>query len=163
PRRLAGEEGARRAADGGPACGPDDRALAPPDDVGVARGRSPGGRTAGSPRRPARAFSLPARRSWVPGASPVRPHGRSALAPRPPVAPLTASEESPSPATRMSLGLRPVLHTVSIFTYGTAALWINRIEADRPYTIGFALRETTTALVGLNPRGSAHLAGPFGE
>src|SRR6266566_4219476 len=67
------------------------------------------------------------------------------------------------PATRIEVGVRALVYPIAIFAYGTAALWINRIEADRPYTIGFALRETTTALVGLNPRGSAHLAGPFGE
>jgi len=72
-------------------------------------------------------------------------------------------EGSGDPATRLAVGLRALLYTVAIFAYGTAALWINRIEADRPYTFGFALRETATALAGLNPRGSAHLSGPFGD
>jgi lysyl-tRNA synthetase, class II len=72
-------------------------------------------------------------------------------------------EGSGDPATRREVGLRALLYVVAIFAYGTAALWINRIEADRPYTLGFALRETATALAGLNPRGSAHLSGPFGE
>jgi lysyl-tRNA synthetase, class II len=72
-------------------------------------------------------------------------------------------EGSGDPATRREVGLRAVVYVVAIFVYGTAALWINRIEADRPYTLGFALRETATALAGLNPRGSAHLSGPFGE
>jgi lysyl-tRNA synthetase class 2 len=67
------------------------------------------------------------------------------------------------PATRLEIGLRALAYPVVIFAYGTAALWINRIEADRPYTLGFALRETATALAGLNPRGSAHLSGPFGD
>ena len=67
------------------------------------------------------------------------------------------------PATRTEVGLRALVYTISIFAYGTAALWINRIEADRPYTLGFAFRETVTALAGLNPRGSAHLSGPFGD
>jgi lysyl-tRNA synthetase, class II len=72
-------------------------------------------------------------------------------------------EGSGDPATRREVGLRAFVYVVAIFVYGTAALWINRIEADRPYTLGFALRETATALAGLNPRGSAHLSGPFGE
>jgi lysyl-tRNA synthetase, class II len=72
-------------------------------------------------------------------------------------------EGSGDPATRREVGIRAVVYVVAIFVYGTAALWINRIEADRPYTLGFALRETATALAGLNPSGSAHLSGPFGE
>jgi lysyl-tRNA synthetase class 2 len=67
------------------------------------------------------------------------------------------------PATRTQVGLRALVYTVAIFAYGAAALWINRIEADRPYTVGFALRETATALAGLNPHGSAHLSEPFGD
>jgi len=67
------------------------------------------------------------------------------------------------PATRIEIGVRAVVYTLAIFAYGTAALWINRIEADRPYTLGFAFHETATALAGLNPRGSAHLSGSFGE
>jgi lysyl-tRNA synthetase, class II len=72
-------------------------------------------------------------------------------------------EGSGDPATRHEVGLRALVYVVAIFLYGTVALWINRIEADRTYTLGFALRETATALAGLNPRGSAHLSGPFGE
>jgi len=72
-------------------------------------------------------------------------------------------EGSGDPATRHEVGLRALVYVVAIFLYGTVALWINRIEADRTYTLDFALRETATALAGLNPRGSAHLSGPFGE
>jgi lysyl-tRNA synthetase, class II len=72
-------------------------------------------------------------------------------------------EGSGDPATRHEVGLRALVYVGAIFLYGTVALWINRIEADRTYTLGFALRETATALAGLNPRGSAHLSGPFGE
>src|SRR5437660_3032498 len=72
-------------------------------------------------------------------------------------------EGAGDPATRIEVVVRALVYTVAIFAYGTAALWINRIEADRPYTLGFAFRETATALAGLNPRGSAHLSGPFGE
>jgi lysyl-tRNA synthetase class 2 len=72
-------------------------------------------------------------------------------------------EGSGDPATRLEVGVRALAYAVAIFAYGAAALWINRIEADRPYTLGFALRETATALAGLNPRGSEHLSGPFGD
>lgn len=67
------------------------------------------------------------------------------------------------PATRAEIALRAVVYTVAIFAYGTAALWVNRIEVDRPYSFAFALRETAAALAGLHPRGSEHLSGRFGE
>ena len=66
------------------------------------------------------------------------------------------------PATRAEIALRAVLYALAIFVYGAAALWINRIAADRPYTVAFALRETAEALAGLHPHGSAHLSGRFG-
>jgi lysyl-tRNA synthetase, class II len=69
---------------------------------------------------------------------------------------------SGDPATRAEIAVRALLYTLAIFVYGAAALWINRIAADRPYTIEFALRETAQALAGLHPRGSAHLSGRFG-
>jgi lysyl-tRNA synthetase class 2 len=72
-------------------------------------------------------------------------------------------DRSGDPATRLQVGVLAFAYTLAIFAYGAGALWINRIEADRPYTPGFALRETATALAGLNPRGSAHLSGPFGD
>jgi lysyl-tRNA synthetase, class II len=71
-------------------------------------------------------------------------------------------ERSGDPATRGEIAIRAILYAVAIFVYGAAALWINRIAADRPYTLDFALRETVGALAGLHPRGSAHLSGRFG-
>jgi len=67
------------------------------------------------------------------------------------------------PASRAQVALRAAVYGLAIFAYGTAALWINRIEVDRPYSLGFALRETAAALAGLHPRGSGHLTGRFGE
>jgi lysyl-tRNA synthetase, class II len=67
------------------------------------------------------------------------------------------------PATRGEIVARAAVYVAAIFAYGAAALWINRIAADRPYTLGFAFRETAEALTGLHPRGSAHLSGRFGE
>jgi lysyl-tRNA synthetase class 2 len=69
---------------------------------------------------------------------------------------------SGDPATRAEILLRALLYTVAIFVYGAAALWVNRIAADRPYTLEFALRETAQGLAGLHPRGSSHLSGRFG-
>jgi lysyl-tRNA synthetase, class II len=67
------------------------------------------------------------------------------------------------PATRPQVALRAVVYALAIFAYGVAALWVNRIEVDRPYSLTFALRETAAALAGLHPRGSEHLSGRFGE
>jgi lysyl-tRNA synthetase, class II len=67
------------------------------------------------------------------------------------------------PETRAQLALRAVAYALAIFAYGAAALWVNRIEVDRPYSLAFALRETAAALAGLHPRGSGHLSGHFGE
>ena len=50
-----------------------------------------------------------------------------------------------------------------VYAYGAAALWVNRLTADQPYTLGFAFRETSLALVGAHVRGSAHLVGSFGD
>jgi lysyl-tRNA synthetase class 2 len=58
---------------------------------------------------------------------------------------------------------RLVLAAAAIVGYATAALWLNRLMADQPFTLGFALRETGRALIGLELGGSAHLAGAFGD
>jgi len=56
---------------------------------------------------------------------------------------------------------RLLVATAAVYAYGFAVLWINRIEADQPYTFGFAVRETTRAALGLSVRGSPHLTGHF--
>ncbi len=43
--------------------------------------------------------------------------------------------------------------------FGVAAIWINRTAADRPFGLGFALRETLVSSLGV---GSGHLEAPFG-
>jgi len=67
------------------------------------------------------------------------------------------------PETPPRLMLWAVVWLAAIYAYGFAALWTNRLMADRPFTGRFALGETTRALVGLNVRGSAHLVGEFAE
>ena len=67
------------------------------------------------------------------------------------------------PATRPRLLLLTALWLAAIYAYGFAALWTNRLMADRPFSFGFAARETTRALIGLNIRGSAHLVDGFAE
>jgi lysyl-tRNA synthetase class 2 len=50
-----------------------------------------------------------------------------------------------------------------VVVYGAVTLWVNRLMADQPYTLGFALRVTSRALVGLSLRGAHHLTGPVAE
>src|SRR6476646_5921857 len=52
------------------------------------------------------------------------------------------------PTVRGEILLRAILYLTLVFGYGVAALWINRIAVDQPYTLAFALRETAEAFVG---------------
>jgi lysyl-tRNA synthetase, class II len=67
------------------------------------------------------------------------------------------------PASRPRLALRALLLGAGLFAYGAVLLWLNQLAIDRPYSLGFAARETGAALVGLRLGGSAHLTGSFGE
>jgi lysyl-tRNA synthetase, class II len=61
------------------------------------------------------------------------------------------------------VALRAFLLGTSIFGYSFIALWVNRVMADQPFTLSFALRETVRGAVGANAAGSGHLSGSFGE
>jgi lysyl-tRNA synthetase class 2 len=65
------------------------------------------------------------------------------------------------PQARPRLLLVAALWLAVIYAYGFATLWANRLMADRPFSAGFAVRETSRALVGLDIRGSAHLVDGF--
>jgi lysyl-tRNA synthetase, class II len=65
------------------------------------------------------------------------------------------------PRAKPRIAARALLFGAAIYAYGGAALWANRLAADQPFTVRFALRETTRALLGLGLRGSPHLSGPF--
>jgi lysyl-tRNA synthetase class 2 len=66
------------------------------------------------------------------------------------------------PSTRPRVLLRAALFAAGIYAYGAAALWVNRLMADRPYTLPFSMSETSRALLGLSlVHGSAHLSGDF--
>src|SRR5581483_4479951 len=65
--------------------------------------------------------------------------------------------------TRFLLARRTAAAVAVIAGYGLAALWLNRLDADQPFTLRFAGREILRGLLGLDPRGSAHLSGSFGE
>ncbi|MEP6813131.1 MAG: phosphatidylglycerol lysyltransferase domain-containing protein, partial [Actinomycetota bacterium] len=66
-------------------------------------------------------------------------------------------------STRSRIASRIVLCVTVIVAYATAALGLNRMAADQPFTLGFAVRESLRGLVALDVRGSPHLAGPFGS
>ena len=72
----------------------------------------------------------------------------------------TAPGDSPSNPRLVG---RAALAVAAIATYAAAALWINRISADQPYTLGFVARETGRSLAGLSLGGSAHVGDSFGE
>jgi len=59
--------------------------------------------------------------------------------------------------------LRAVAAAGAILVYGCAALWLNRVSADQPYTLGFALRETVRAAAGLTVAGAPHLGASVGD
>jgi lysyl-tRNA synthetase class 2 len=59
--------------------------------------------------------------------------------------------------------VRALLLLTVVYVYGFAALWVNRVAADQPFGVSFALRETSRALVGLSLRGSPALTGSFDE
>jgi lysyl-tRNA synthetase class 2 len=65
--------------------------------------------------------------------------------------------------TRFLIATRTAIAAATIGAYGIVALWLNRLDADQPYTLRFAGREILRGLFGLNTRGSPHLAGSFGQ
>ena len=66
-------------------------------------------------------------------------------------------------ATKHLLFIRLGIAAATLATYGVAALWLNRLAADQPFTAGFAAREVGRGLLGLELHGSPHLAGHFGD
>ena len=66
------------------------------------------------------------------------------------------------PSTRPRVGVRAALFLAGIYAYGAAALWVNRLMADRPYTLPFSFSETSRALAGLSlVQAHRHLSGDF--
>ena len=62
---------------------------------------------------------------------------------------------------------RVLLHALAlsavVVVYGLVTLWINRLMADQPYTVSFALRVTGRALAGFSFHGADHLSGPVAD
>jgi lysyl-tRNA synthetase, class II len=61
--------------------------------------------------------------------------------------------------TRVVIAKRAVLAAAAIAVYAFVAIWLNRLAADQPFSLGFVVRET---LHGVSGRHSPHLAGAFG-
>jgi len=67
------------------------------------------------------------------------------------------------PATRPRVVLHALVAAVGVVLYGVVTLWLNRLMADQPYTLGFALNVTGRAISGLSFRGAAHLSEPVSD
>jgi lysyl-tRNA synthetase, class II len=67
------------------------------------------------------------------------------------------------PAAKPRVAVRVGVLATAVAAYGLVTLWINRLMADQPYSVGFALRVTSRALAGLSFRGAHHLTGPVAE
>jgi lysyl-tRNA synthetase class 2 len=67
------------------------------------------------------------------------------------------------PDTRPRILIFAVGALIAIGLYGVAAIWINRVAADRPFTIAFALGQTGRALAGLSLAGSPVLGAGVGH
>jgi lysyl-tRNA synthetase class 2 len=72
--------------------------------------------------------------------------------------------DRPGDATTRRLVIsRLAVSLASIVGFGVTALWVNRVDADQPFSLRFAADEIARGLVGLHIHGSPHLAGDFGE
>src|SRR5204862_6527622 len=65
--------------------------------------------------------------------------------------------------TRSVIARRVAIAVAAIAGYAVAAIWLNRLAADPPFSLGFVVRETLNGISGRHVNGSPHLAGSFGE
>jgi lysyl-tRNA synthetase class 2 len=61
------------------------------------------------------------------------------------------------------MAVHTALAVAGTLGYGLVTLWINRLMADQPYTLGFALRIVGRALAGMSFHGADHLNGPLAD
>ena len=64
---------------------------------------------------------------------------------------------------RMLVVSRLAVSVAAIASFGVVALWVNRVNADQPFTARFAAGEIARGLIGLHVHGSPNLTGNFGE
>lgn len=67
------------------------------------------------------------------------------------------------PSSKPRIALHAAVLASAVGLYGLITLWVNRLMADQPYTVGFALRVTGRALAGLSFHGAHHLTGPVAD
>jgi lysyl-tRNA synthetase, class II len=67
------------------------------------------------------------------------------------------------PAAKQRVLLRAIAAVCLIASYGVVTLWINRLMTDRGFTLGFALRQTGRAALGLSLGHAADLVGSLAE
>jgi lysyl-tRNA synthetase class 2 len=67
------------------------------------------------------------------------------------------------PGSRPRVLLHALVALAGVVLYGIVTLWLNRLMADQPYTLGFALRVTGRAIGGMSFRGADHLSGPVSD
>jgi lysyl-tRNA synthetase class 2 len=67
------------------------------------------------------------------------------------------------PARRPRVLLHACLLAAGIVVYGIVTLWVNRVMADTPFTVGFALEVIARALSGMSFHGEDHLSGAVGH
>ncbi len=65
-------------------------------------------------------------------------------------------------ATRR-VATRAAVAVAGVVVYATVVLWVNRLEADQPFTLRFGAREVVRSVLGLQLGGSPHLGGFFGD
>jgi lysyl-tRNA synthetase, class II len=67
------------------------------------------------------------------------------------------------PESKPRIYVHAVLAALAVVVYGLVTLWVNRMMADEPYSLSFALRVTGRALAGLSFRGANDLNGPLAD
>jgi lysyl-tRNA synthetase class 2 len=67
------------------------------------------------------------------------------------------------PESRPRILLQAAVAALVVAAYGLVTLWLNRLMADEPYSLSFALRVTGRAISGLSFRGADHLTGSFAD
>jgi lysyl-tRNA synthetase class 2 len=67
------------------------------------------------------------------------------------------------PSSQPRVLVHAALAAGAIIVYGLLTLWVNRLMADQPYTIPFALRVTGRAVAGMSFHGADHLNGPLAD
>jgi lysyl-tRNA synthetase, class II len=67
------------------------------------------------------------------------------------------------PRVRVHVLVRAAIFFGGIYAYAALALWINRIAIDRPYSLGFAITQTSRFLLGIDRGTAEHVSGQFGD